>query len=70
MQTTTSQPSDAISFKRNCSKCAHFNVCTIIRAVAPLLGNWAEGHEPFKPSDLAAICLEFLTVETTESQNL
>ena len=69
MQTTT-HPSNTVSFRRSCSKCTHFNVCTLVRAVAPLLGNWEEGHRPFEASDLAAVCLEYLNTETAEAANL
>jgi hypothetical protein len=70
MQTTTSQPGEPVSFKRSCAKCVHLNVCTVIRAVAPLLGNWEEGHRPFEATDLAAVCQEYLTADTVEAANL
>ncbi len=59
-----------VTFKRSCSKCAHLNVCTLTRAVAPLLANWEEPHRPFQPTDLAAICLEYLARVAIESLNL
>ena len=55
MQTTTQAP-EAISFKRSCAKCSHLKVCTLIRAIAPLIANWEEGQRPFEATDLAAIC--------------
>jgi hypothetical protein len=70
MQTTTSQPGEAISFKRSCAKCAHFNVCTLTRAIAPLLANWEEGHRPFEPANLAGICLEYITRDAVDTGNL
>jgi hypothetical protein len=70
MQTTTGQPRDAVSFKRSCARCAHLNVCTLTRAIAPLLGNWEEGHRPFEPADLAGICLEYLPRDIVDSGNL
>ncbi len=68
MQTTT--PDTKISFKRSCQRCAHANVCTLTRAITPLLANWEEGHRPFQPTDLAAICLEYLNTEAAEASNL
>ncbi len=70
MQTTTSQPGEALSFKRSCAKCAHLNICTLTRAITPLLANWEEPHRPFQPTDLAAIYLEYLAREAVESLNL
>ncbi len=61
MQATSSDT--PLSFKRTCDKCEHLEVCTVVRAVAPLLGNWEEGHRPFEATDLAAICLKFLEMD-------
>ena len=69
MQKTADSPA-AVSFKRSCSKCSHLKVCTIIRAIAPLLANWEEGQRPFEATELAAVCLEYLTSEATEAANL
>jgi hypothetical protein len=49
-----------IAFKRSCEKCSHLKVCTIVRAIAPLIANWEEGQRPFEATDLAAVCLEYL----------
>ena len=69
MQTTAQAP-EAISFKRSCTKCSHLKVCTLIRAIAPLISNWEEGQRPFEATDLAAICLEYLNGEAAEAANL
>ena len=69
MQTESGDKS-AVSFKRSCSKCAHAKVCTLLRAISPLLANWEEGGRPFEATDLAAICLEFLSPDTGVSDNL
>ena len=69
MQTTAQAPG-AISFKRSCTKCSHLKVCTLIRAIAPLIANWEEGQRPFEATDLAAICLEYLSADAAEAANL
>ncbi len=58
------------SFKRSCSRCGHTKVCTLLRAIAPLLANWEEDHRPFQPTDLAAICLEYQSPEAAGAGNL
>lgn len=34
-------------------------VCSIVRAVAPLMEKWPENDRPFEAADLAKICGEF-----------
>ncbi len=48
MQTTTGHP-ESRQLQAELHQMRHFNVCTLIRAIAPLLGNWEEGHRPFEP---------------------
>jgi len=50
---------------RVCSKCVHVNVCSIYRAIAPLINNSFKSHKPFEPEDLAKICKEFMPVIAT-----
>jgi len=69
MQKTADSPT-SVSFKRSCSKCSHLKICTIIRAIAPFFANWEEGQRPFEATDLAAVCLEYLSSEATEATNL
>jgi len=45
---------------RSCVRCGHVRVCSIFRAVAPLLANWEEGSKPFEAESLAAVCREFI----------
>jgi len=51
---------------KSCKFCSHVKVCSIYRAVKPLLGNWEEKDRPFEAEQLAKICKEFkLAVNTT-----
>ena len=43
---------------RKCSRCSHLNVCSVYRAVAPLINSF-EVRKPFDPQSLAVICQEF-----------
>ena len=67
MQAIKTTPEAPVSFKRSCAKCRHLNVCTIVRAISPLLQNWEEGHRPFEATDAAAICREYLSVDGVEA---
>ncbi len=59
-----------VSFKRSCSRYGHAKVCTLLRAIAPLLGNWEEGQRPFEATDLASICFEYQSPEAAGTGNL
>ena len=51
---------------KSCKLCGHVKVCSIYRAVKPLLGNWEEKDRPFEAEEIAKICKEFkLAVNTT-----
>jgi len=51
---------------KSCKMCSHVKVCSIYRAVKPLLGNWEEQDRPFEAEEIAKICKEFkLAVNTT-----
>jgi len=51
---------------KSCKMCSHVKVCSIYRAVKPLLGNWEEKDRPFEAEEIAKICKEFrLAVNTT-----
>jgi len=65
MQATQTETSQTPSFpnliaKRSCKNCAHLNICSLFRAIAPLIENW-KGDPPITPTDLAQICSEFLS---------
>lgn len=45
---------------RSSGRCGHVKVCSVFRAVAPLLTNWEEGSRPFEAESLAAVCGEFI----------
>jgi len=46
-------------FEKSCLRCGHVVVCSIVRAVAPLMEKWPEKNRPFNAADLAKICAEF-----------
>ena len=51
---------------KSCKMCSHVKVCSIYRAVKPLLGNWEEQDRPFEAEEIAKVCKEFkLAVNTT-----
>ena len=51
---------------KSCKLCSHVKVCSIYRAVKPLLGNWEEQDRPFEAEEIAKVCKEFkLAVNTT-----
>ena len=51
---------------KSCKMCSHVKVCSIYRAVKPLLENWEEKDRPFEAEEIAKICKEFkLAVNTT-----
>ena len=62
MNTTKDQamPLPVITFNGDCSKCVKADVCTILRAVGPLMANW-DDNKPFEVSQLAIICKAYLT---------
>lgn len=47
---------------RVCTECIHFQVCTIYKAVAPLIEENFEEDKPLDPKDTAKICKEFAPV--------
>ena len=58
MQTLQKKQTD---FLMTCDKCGHAKVCTIVKAVTPLLEtNWTDDTRPFEVSQIAAICKEYL----------
>jgi len=51
---------------KSCKMCSHVKVCSIYRAIKPLLGNWEEQDRPFEAEQIAKVCKEFkLAVNTT-----
>ena len=51
---------------KSCKQCSHVKVCSIYRAIKPLLGNWSDKDRPFEADQIAKICKEFkLAVNTT-----
>jgi len=49
---------------KTCTKCAHIKVCSIFRAIAPLLQSWKDGERPLEAEDLATVCKEFVSNST------
>ena len=47
----------------SCDKCQKARVCSILRAISPLLASWDETTRPFEPDKLASICKEYLAGE-------
>ena len=56
-----------IQESRKCTKCAHLNVCTIYRAIAPLINNNFKVKKPCEPEEIAQICREFMPIVATNS---
>lgn len=51
------------ALEKTCDKCGHLCVCSILRALAPLLSQkWTDEDRPFEPDKIAAICRHFLSV--------
>jgi len=55
------------TFLISCSTCAHIHVCTIYRAIAPLLEKWTEETRPFEADQIASICGEYLSLDVVET---
>ena len=55
------------TFFSTCSKCCKANVCSVLRAIAPLLGNWEDDARPFEPDELASLCKEFFPQATIDA---
>ena len=51
---------------RSCAACGHISICTMMRAVAPLLGDFEEDHRPFEPTQMAVICKKFISLAAME----
>lgn len=70
MQTVKKTQSTALSqnnyFIKKCIRCAHLRVCTLFRAIAPLLEQWSE-EKPFEAEDLAQICRYFISKSVIET---
>ena len=50
---------------KSCKLGSHVKVCSIYRAVKPLLGNWKDKDRPFEAEELAKICKEFRLATNT-----
>jgi len=55
---------------RSCKRCSHLAVCSVYRAIAPLINSF-EIRKPLNPDDLAKICTEFtlLLPSTTSTES-
>jgi hypothetical protein len=54
---------------RSCEKCSHLPVCSVYRAIAPLINSF-EVRKPFEAKELAKICKEFtLSLMTPKELN-
>lgn len=69
MSVTTVQPlsslEDETRNSRVCTNCVHINVCSLYRAIAPLIENSFKDKKPFDAVKLAVICKEFMPVIAT-----
>jgi len=57
------KPNDS-KLQKKCGKCGHVSICSIFRAVGPLLQTWTDETRPLEPEDLAMICSEFVPAST------
>lgn len=62
MQVEAPQGSPEGGLVRSCTSCGHISICTMMRAVAPLLGDFEDEHRPFEPTDMARICKKFISL--------
>ena len=47
--------------ERKCGTCVHVRVCSIFRAISPLIErNFTDGTKPFDAEDVARICREYM----------
>lgn len=65
---TQAQRNNQKTFLISCNKCDHIRVCTIHRAVAPLLAKWTDESRPFEADQIASICGEYLDQELAGSR--
>ncbi|KKM08136.1 hypothetical protein LCGC14_1726970 [marine sediment metagenome] len=61
MQNQENSKSTPPSFLATCNKCGHTRVCTVLRAIGPLMANWPEDSRPFEANQIASICKEFIS---------
>lgn len=63
MQVTAKKelPDEPTSFLARCSKCGHARVCSILRAIAPLMTNWDDKTRPFEADEIASICKAYIS---------
>ena len=47
----------------SCNSCAHARVCTVIRAIGPLMAKWDDEIRPFEPDHIASLCKEYFSQE-------
>ncbi len=57
-------PEEALD--RSCAGCGHISICTMMRAVAPLLGDFEEENRPFEPTEMARICKKYFSLAALE----
>jgi len=55
------QNKESTKFFASCSSCGHIRVCSLFRAIAPLLEKWTDETKPFEAESLASICKEYLS---------
>lgn len=51
---------------RSCAACGHVSICSVLRAVAPLLGGFDDEHRPFEPTEMAVICKKWISLAAIE----
>ena len=65
--TEEEQAPTSLPFRKSCKECSHLPVCSLYRAIAPLMENFKE--KPFEAEQLAIICKELLLKSFTEIAN-
>ena len=57
----------------SCLLCGHFQVCAVIRALAPLMGNWPDEQKPFEAHAVASVCgcyaEQFISIRSKEEHS-
>lgn len=67
MQVEAARPgSTDDAMEKTCTTCGHIGICTMMRAVAPLLGDFEDEHRPFEPTDMARICTKYISLAAME----
>lgn len=71
MQTTTSKaPTVKTPFTRECTSCGHIVVCSLFRAIAPLIEqSFTDETKPIEAKNLAQICNQYIPASLISALN-